>query len=160
MRRFQLWAYTGSPLDADEDLENVTFESLIQLYFFAEKYDLSDMQNAATDILVAKTNSKKCIPSRLFVVYPNTISSSPLRRLLIAWTTHTIDLDAWLLQVKELDIIPHEFMCDLALELHALRKNKGKKYDWAKLGCEFHIHPELAPQCKQQDYTTNASKAV
>lgn len=147
VKRFQLWAYTESPLLYDEVIEDTPWGELVRLYLFVDRYGISGLQNSVVDTMVAKTHSSSKIPtSQLHLIYDNTTSTSPLRRYVVDWSAHIGSLDKWFAASEvSLTRFPHAFLIDLAVEQYNLRKKRSKKHDWKALGCTFHVHPSTTP---------------
>ena len=139
IQRFRLWVYTDNVSDGTESLENLCWKEMIDLYIFADRYDLPDLQNATIDTMVAKVMAVKQIPSRYIpYIYDNTNAASPLRRLLIDWMTQRVNVvDS--ITPEKLDQNPEEyppiFLLDLALAFYKLKKDSDGVYYWAHLGC-------------------------
>lgn len=147
IKRFQLWAYTGSPQLHDEVIENTPWEELIRLFLFADRYCITELQNSAIDMLVAKEQALKKSPTaHLHLIYDNTTSTSLLRRLVVDSSAQRGCLDLWFaLPEVFLTKYPHAFLVDLAVEQYNLRKKLSKNHDWDALGCTYHIHPSTTP---------------
>lgn len=142
VQRFQLWAYTGSLLLDDESIEDAPDEVFIRLYIFAERYDLAELQNAAIDIFVGKMQAILWTPLEyLHLIYDNTSSTSPLRRLMVSRTAQRSCLNTWLTKdYPDPATYPHTFLMDLVLEQYRLKKGLIARAPWDKLGCTFHVH--------------------
>lgn len=147
IKRFQLWAYTGSPLLHDDVIENTPWEELIRLFLFADRYGITDLQNSVIDMLVAREQaSQKSPTAHLHLIYDNTTSTSPLRRLVIDLSAQRGSLNQWFAGSEaSLAEFPHAFLVDLAVEQYNLRKKLSKNRDWKALGCTYHVHPSTTP---------------
>ena len=154
LRRFSLWVYTRSVLQDEEDVNESSWDILVQLYLFAERYDIPDLQNIVIDILVAKHLAEHLIPTNLCcVIYSNTMPTSPLRRFMVDVIAQKGNMDDWFgrKSVEEVvDLFPMAFMIDLARAQFNLRKGKTKEHDWRSLGCKFHVHPSTITESKQE----------
>ena len=62
-QHFQLWLYTNSNLQKGETVKNVSWNTLLSLYTFAEMGAIPDCQNAAIDVLISKRASELIIPA-------------------------------------------------------------------------------------------------
>jgi len=146
VQRFHVWAYTGSPLLDDESIKDAPDEVFIRLYIFAERYDLAELQNAAIDIFVGKMQAKSWTPlEHLHLIYDNTSSTSPLRRLMVNRSAQQSRLDLWFAKdYPDPATYPHTFLMDLALEQYHLDRGSIDRAPWDKLGCTFHVHPATA----------------
>lgn len=154
VQRFRMWAYTGSILVDEETVHEVEWEVYVQLYIFAERYGLQDLQNYSIDNLVIKGLKTLNIPNRLLaLIYENTSSTSPLRRLMVEWAAQKGSAENWFASVPLLTEYPHSFTVDLAMELFKLSKGKAKVREWSYLGCEFHVHPLAVIESKQETTT-------
>jgi len=145
IKRFQLWAYTGSPLLHDEAITDTPWEELVRLCIFADQYGIPDLQNSVIDILVAKEQALSIIPiGHLRLIYDNTTFASPLRRLIVDLSAQEGSLDKWFVPPIPA-IYPQDFLYDLALEVYKLRRGDSKDHNWKKLGCKYHVHPSTTP---------------
>ena len=144
VHRFQLWAYSGFPLTKSEAAKEIEYEDFIRLYLFAERYDMPDLQNATIDILVAKEKAAIDLPiDSMHLVDDNSPSKSPLRLLMVAWTSQhgaLADHD-WFGDETANERYPHAFLIDLSLALYRLQQGIVDRYDWTQLGCKLHVHP-------------------
>ena len=154
IKRFRLWAYTGSILADDEDIQNRGWRELIQLYIFAERYDIVDLQNSVIDSFVAKEQACLQIPVKhLSLIYSNTRITSPLRRLMVDLCAQKGKLDVWFApESPKVDstTIPPAFMVDLAVAQYRLMEKKAQYLNWCNLGCMFHVHPSATTKSEQQ----------
>lgn len=154
VQRFQLWAYTRLVLQDDESIEDAPWRHLIQLWLFADKYSIPDLQNAAIDALNLKRNAMYQLPTlELHRVYDNTNESSPLRRFLIAASAETGTLEGWFSAAARKaspDKFPPYFVMDLALHQYKVKKGSIQGLDWINLRCTFHVHPEAATESRQE----------
>ncbi len=147
IKRFQLWAYTGSPLLHEEVIKDTPWKELIRLYLFAERFGIPNMQNAVIDMLVAKEHASSTTPTeQLHLIYDNTPSTSPLRRYVLDLSAQLGHLDEWFAAPEaSLTKYPHAFLSDLAVVQYNFRKKRSKKHDWKALGCTYHVHPSTTP---------------
>ena len=153
IQRFQLWAYTGQVLEATESLEDTNWQEIIGLYFFADSYDLPDLQNATMDTMVAKARAVEEIPLQCIpFVYDNTNAASPLRRFLIDWMTQRVSLvDSITVENlrQNLEDYPPTFLLDLAVAFYKLEQGITRTHSWGSLGCIFHVHPNASTESKR-----------
>lgn len=146
---FQLWAYTGSPLPDKDSLKDTKEFDLIQLYLFAERYGIPDLQNSTMDLLNSKIDARSRTPTNhVRYIYANSNDSSPLRRLLIVRCAQRGDLEYLSDPRFEYLLLP-AFLLDLVTELFRVRQSTKKPSDWDKLGCTFHVHPASAQESRQ-----------
>ena len=157
VQRFQLWAYTGSVLLVGEDIKKTGVELwLLQLYFFAERYDIPDLQNCVIDIFTASWATLVDAPVWWpQTVYDNTSSISPLRRLMVDMYAQVVDLEdafapASLAVDHDHDRYPKSFLFALAVELYKFKEGDGQDVDFSKCGCTYHVHPSATTGSKQQ----------
>ena len=152
IQRFRLWAYTGQFLEAAESIKDTNLKEMIWFYIFADKYDLSNLQNAIIDTIITKMKIAREVPSTCFhIIYDNTGVASPLRRFLIDWIAQTVDLvDTHTVErlQRNLETFPPTFLLDLALALYKLKEGITKTHCWNDLGCTFHIHPSVSTEKK------------
>ena len=148
-QRFQLWLYSGSPMNPDEDLKEIGWDIFIRLYVFAEKYDLVDLQNITIDFFMARQRILREIPTGMApvnLIYENTSERSPLRRILVDKTAQLADLsqhfkdDIFIFETRD------DFKSDVLGALYLLAHKGAKKHDWDRLGCTYHIHPPISPE--------------
>ncbi len=147
IKRFQLWAYTGSPLLHEEVIKDTPWKELVRLYLFAERFGIPNMQNAVIDMLVAKEHASSTTPTKqLRLIYDNTPSTSPLRRYMVDVSAQLGHLDRWFTAPEAfLGRYPHAFLLELAVEQYNLLKKRSKTHDRKALGCTYHVHPSTTP---------------
>lgn len=152
LRRFSLWAYTGSILQDGGDVKGAPWETLVRLYLFAERYDIPDLQNVVIDNVVAKYKAENTIPTPwCHLIYSDTMPTSPLRRFMVDVLAQKANLNDWFKpEAHLLSLFPPVFMFDLARAQYNLRKGKAKDHDWYSLGCTFHVHPATTTESKQE----------
>ena len=153
IQHFRLWAYTGQVLEAAENIKDTSWDTIIWLYIFADKYDLPDLQNATIDTMIAKGSVVASVPSQhLSIIYDNTDAASPLRRLMIDWMAQTVNLVNTITEEnldQNLEKFPPIFLLDLALALYKLKKGINKAHSWNEMGCTFHTHASASTEKKQ-----------
>ncbi|KAI5206363.1 hypothetical protein E4T39_02519 [Aureobasidium subglaciale] len=111
---------------------------LIKLWFFGDKYLAPAFQNLAMDCLVKRINENG-LKTNVVVnnIYNNTMSGSPLRRVVVDWQTYVINTTK-----EKLSEWPMEALVDLAVaqsnkrmdQYHIKRLPGGK--------CSYHVHAE------------------
>ena len=141
-KHFQFWLYTNNIIHKSETVEDVSWQSLISLYIFAEVRDIADLQNAAMDILIDKEALEDAIPiSEFDRIYEQTHESSPLRRIAIDWLTHVATLvPGRYVEVFHRDTFPKEALIDLVFAQYALRVGeKALIKDFKAVRSDYHV---------------------
>ena len=133
--------YTKHIVEDGEALKMVKYELLIDLYIFGDKFGISDLQDAAIDVLIDKANATKVYPTSLFDhVYRNTGKDSRLRKLCVDWTlwrpNHVVMFEG-----SMRDRFPKDFLVDLATAYYGLTwLLKGpKEIDFASKRSDYHV---------------------
>ncbi|KAL2044447.1 hypothetical protein N7G274_003152 [Stereocaulon virgatum] len=143
-KHFQYWLYTNNIIDESETVKEMTWQSIVSLYIFAEVRDIPDLQNAAMDIMINKVSLEHRIPAREFhQIYEQTDENSPLRRIAIDWLAHLGRLvpAEWLVEFDK-DTFPKEALVDLVFAQYELRVGtRALIKDFGALRSDYHIKP-------------------
>lgn len=140
-RHFQLWVYTKDILEDGEEIDTMNWKVLVDLYIFGDKYGVSELQNAAINLLIDKRASSRIIPVGTFNhVYENTQASSPLRKLCVDWSVQYIQPRSWF-EGNKRGCYPRDFLIDLVVANHELMKvMKPKEVDFGSRRLDYHVN--------------------
>lgn len=143
-KHFQFWLYTNNIIHESETVKDISWQSVISLYVFAEVRDMADLQNAAMDTMIDKEALENRIPTRQFdQIYEQAHENSPLRRIAIDWLTHlsTLVPAEWLAELNR-DTFPKEALVDLVFAQYALRVGtKALIQDFKAVRSDYHNKP-------------------
>ena len=150
IERFVLWLYTGSPLDSEENVQDLDPRLPVRLYIIGDKYDIPDLRNLALDTLNAWANLNAKTPiDTLPLVYDSTATGSCLRRYLVERSASRGNLTyTGFFDGADHRWYPQEYLIALIVVLKEKIGGKFGDIDWDNLGCRYHEHPEKS---KEQD---------
>jgi len=152
-----LWLYTGSIFESDETINDVSFNDLVDMYIFAEKYFFPKLQNGLIDLIIQKCDprKKKYITPSDGNLYGRTISGSMLRKLVVHIVAN------FNLPCMSMKSYPPEYLRDIYSALWETREQDPavprydkrtkdlllcKKWLWEER-CQFHTHAAGEPKC-------------
>lgn len=93
------------------------------LYIFGESRGIPVLQNTTIDLLIDKQTTENIVPTNLLHrVYENLSDNSPLRKLLVDWSSSLGGLDMWFKTSATVDQCPKEFLVDLTVALYLHKK--------------------------------------
>ena len=93
------------------------------LYIFGELRGIPVLQNATIDLLIDKQATENIVPTTLLHrVYENLPDNSPLRKLLVDWSSSLGGLDMWFETSATVDQCPKEFLIDLTVAPYLHKK--------------------------------------
>ncbi|KAI5202531.1 hypothetical protein E4T38_05563 [Aureobasidium subglaciale] len=111
---------------------------LIKLWFFGDKYLAPAFQEMAMDCLIKRINENG-LKTKVVIdnIYNNTMSGSPLRKVVVDWQTYVINTTK-----EKLAEWPMEALVDLTVAQSNKRmdQNHIKKLPGGK--CFYHVHSE------------------
>ena len=129
---FQLWIYTGSILQTYETAKDVGKLTLLKLWTFAEALNVTEIQNAAMNLLIDRIEEFGTIPSNLTpYIYEHTSRSSALRKMIVDVSAHRGTLPSWFEDFDPLDF-HHDFLCELVVRLYNMKTSKQTKADFTR----------------------------
>ena len=145
---FAIWLYSGNILGSHEDIEDIDWTVLTNLYLFGEARGIYILQNAAIDLCIDKFDGGDVIPtSEIYHVYENTAEDSPFRRLCVDWFTFEVTLRREWFRDDGNEHFPKDFLFDLAVSFY--EKGAGEKseiIDIKNMGFSYHVNsPPSSP---------------
>lgn len=140
----------------DDAKTEEAFTHMVTIYILADKLGDILTANLIIDELISIVEATKLLPSPRVekLVYKRTSASSPLRRLLVLYLVHEVDLQTYL-TMERVANMPSELVRDIMLEFGQL----GKTESFALVDsvfhqlvrdrpkCYFHQHNERHPPC-------------
>ena len=150
---FNGWLYTRAIVLEQLCKGDTGWEALTDLYVFAEKMGIPSLQNAAIDVIIATTKTKKLIPGmdQIAHAWENTSENSGFRRLLVDYYAHWLDyedmksrLEQDWNRTKDLFIAVMLAFCKARDE----RRVVDKFGFWPK-SCRYHVHNTDNPPCNE-----------
>jgi hypothetical protein len=122
------------------------FDHLVDLYIFADKVAIPDLQNAAIDDMIDRFDNNMDYYRDVKKVWDNTPPRSRLRKLLVAmWAAKPDQLQARLMCDAPMLLQCSEFFMALTMKINANALN-NVSLDHGKVGrdvrgkCRFHLH--------------------
>ena len=130
-KRFQLWLYTGSILEAP-DQARPSCKVLADLYIFGETRIMPELQNAVIDAIIDCLMKDNLLSvGSIDYIYANTPKGSPIRQLYVEMMVNgNVDLrdPIWGIEGKTPGIIyPREFLADMIFSMQDRFVGKHKK---------------------------------
>ncbi|KAK3684536.1 hypothetical protein LTR37_020178 [Vermiconidia calcicola] len=113
-RVFQYWLYNRQfHSDKAEEVENMSFSTIINLWIFGDAHEIPLLQNAALNVLREKIVQAWVVPTyEIRKIYDNTLPESLLRKFMVEITAY-IGYARSLLAPGTEDNWIHEALCDL-----------------------------------------------
>ena len=132
-KRFNDWLYTSAVLHDDETLEDIPWNSLSELYNFAERAVIPRLQNKCMDAVIAKAQRTNSIPQgeTLQDIWDNNLISSPMRILLLDFFVQWADMQGILGRGQDIEAYSKDFLASVIVA-YCEAKNDGslqKPYD-------------------------------
>ena len=144
-KRFQLWLYTGSILEAPgQSASTIDASTLTDLYLFGEARGIPALQNAATNEVIDKIEESNTIPAlEVRHVYDHTCEKSPMRRLyvdLMIYRGANLRNPTWGIGTSNLKYdYPVEFLMDLILAQYDILAVRPQHKDFSKDRQQYHV---------------------
>jgi hypothetical protein len=142
---YQHWLYNGLIHSVQQGLGSVAqsdeeYELLVKAYIFGEKIIDLSFKNSVVDAIIERVSEFGFNKRLTCLVFDNTTSASPLRRLWLDIYYHLGNVE-WLEPALAGDTISPEFMIEFSryqMQKRAL-SSPGDKLDFS-LGCTYHEH--------------------
>jgi len=144
--RFKDWLYTSRIMTESEKFKDLSWTLLIDLYTFAERRGIPNLQNSCINAIVGKRKSGGSIPGQDIItpLWRNDGQVWPLRRLILHIFAANCNLKTALAQNSA---YPQRFLHDLVIVLYE-RKMEGDKEEEADLWKErtkYYVHKNDNP---------------
>lgn len=124
--RFQLWLYTNRVLEEEENVGDVSYDELVELYIFADLRGTTSLQNALVEHIIDKESLDEVFPSDCIPrIYQCLSPNHPLRRLLVDMAAAFGNLDEWF-KCNFNEFVP-EFLMELVVAQYHMRTSKEGK---------------------------------
>lgn len=143
IKHFNLWLYTQTLLETGQNEAELDEMEVAALYIFAEKRDITKLQDAAIDAIIGFNILNNTVPiSCMRLIYKNTPESAPMRRLLIDLCVSQGHEEY--LQAPYRKSFPHDALVDLGLAFYQWMKRRRvpSSYDFKGRRCAYHCHPK------------------
>ncbi|CAD0088398.1 unnamed protein product, partial [Aureobasidium mustum] len=132
---------------SDEADASIDWKLLVRVWIFGDKHLMPCLQNVAVDMLMRTHEELNGIPCRLLkMIYKNTVSNSPLRKLMVDLTAYKVlNMDEFMRENDEERFWPYEALTDLVKTMGAKTKEDigVRRLPEAKRHkCYYHIHAE------------------
>ncbi|KAI4746328.1 hypothetical protein E4T50_03350 [Aureobasidium sp. EXF-12298] len=128
-----------SRLIADDKNEKFSWDKLVDIWLFGDKYIIPSLQNVAMDTIINKVNSDRVIPTnQISKIWEQTLPSSALRKYILERSTYKLSAAEFL---KHEDYWTREALLGL-IETHFNRDVIEKLTFPARPKCYFHVHKE------------------
>ena len=138
------WLYAGR-LKKEGEIDG----DLLEIALFADTKGMPELHNRLVNIIIRRyVSGTKTLP-RLTSKFQEFPSTSPMRRLVVSLFSRCPNLTS-ILQREDVDeAIDKKFLIELLVKKEAQRKDGslGKKYDYWKNRCVYHIHDKDEPPC-------------
>lgn len=124
---------------ADGEGDKLSWDLLVRIWVFGDKYVVPTLQNAVVDLILKKRRLENAIPtSQVGQIWEKTMPSSPLRRFILDYmvykrdlTVHKLNTDKW----------TYDALVDLVMAF-ANKKEVRKGRLPVQDICHYHIHKE------------------
>jgi hypothetical protein len=124
-------------LDADLD-----WEMLVRAWLFGDKDLVPSLQNRVMSALIEKNTKTKTLPtSHLKFIYDNTITGSPLRKIMVDLAAYRSDVSG-MMGFEGGKRWPHEALVDLVKALAQKKEGTSKIIlpEASRGKCQYHVH--------------------
>ena len=143
--RFHVWLYTGELLDNDETIGDVDYETLVDLFIFAEKRLAARFQNACIDAIISKSYVDQRIPHPTAVVgnvWASTSRLSPLRAFLVDIYARRGNMSAVLADDEDVEGYSKSFLASVIKAYYCMKRDQStyRWYDFWMQRCTYHTH--------------------
>ena len=120
-RRFNEWVYTAKLCTATETPKEIPWNTIFNIYTFAERRGIPKLQNACINVIIRKAKNDAPFPSQemLNPLWKTTGKVSPLRLLLLELFAAKCDLKAALARNGGYH---HRFLHDLVIILYEMKE--------------------------------------
>lgn len=124
---------------ADDRDEKISFDTLVDIWLFGDKYLVPSLQNSAMDSLGKRVEAEHLIPtSQIENFWEKTLPSSPLRKYILERTAYKMNASCFQMYENKWT---REALVDLVKTL--FDKEDTRKYVFPpREKCYYHIHKE------------------
>ena len=136
--RFNEWVYRGKLCTATETPKDISWNTIFDIYTFAERSRIPKLQNACINVIIRKAKIGAPFPSQdmLNPLWKNTSKVSPLRLLLLELFAAKCNLKAALGRNGGFH---HKFLHDLVIILYEMKEGDLEEPDFWKMRHKYYV---------------------